>query len=95
MGATGFFFHDVKSWRNLMASPLNFKTKCYMVPAAGSVCCVNVWECSDSAVDFTRGAPIELFHPLYDLTSDNCLSTTYSACCYIISRTKKDIYGLN
>lgn len=65
------------------------------MPAVGSVCCVNAHEHSDSAVDFIREAPIELYHMLYGLANDDCLSTTCSACCYIISGTKEDTYGLN
>lgn len=65
------------------------------MPAVGSVCCVNAREHSDRAVDFIRGAPIELYHTLYGLTNDDCLSATCGACCYVISRMKKDAYGLN
>ena len=65
------------------------------MPAVGSVCCVNARKRSDSTVDFIREAPIELYHTLYGLTNGDCLSTTCGACCYIISGTKKDAYGLN
>lgn len=95
MEATGFLSHDVKSRKNLTASPLNFKTNAIWFQQLDQPGLYMLTSKTTAHIGFIRWGPIDPYQTLHGLTNDNSLSTDCRACCYIIFVKKKDVYGCN